>query len=189
MPLPRTAYVDESLRVRDGLYILAAVIVADSDADHHRQALTELRYRGQTRLHWRNENSRRRGELVAAVSRLPHTGTIIIGTGMASRRQERARRKCIEQLLHELTSRGIARVVFERRHPDLDARDRDLIGALRRQHVLSPGFQATWLAAPDEPLLWLADIVAGAASLAEIGDRTYWEPLAAAFGVIRFRLM
>jgi hypothetical protein len=188
MPLPRTAYVDESLRVRDGLYILAAVIIADADADHHRQALTGLLYRGQTRLHWRNESSRRRDDLVAAVSRLPHTGAIIIGTGMASGRQERARRKCIEQLLNELTSRGIGKIIFERRHAELDVRDRDLITALQRRHALPISFQATWLAALDEPLLWLPDIMAGAASLAETGDRRYWEPLAAAFKVIRFRL-
>jgi hypothetical protein len=176
MPLPRTAYIDESLRVRDGLYILAAVIVADADANHHRQALTGLLYRGQTRLHWRNESSRRRVDLVGAVSRLPHTGAIIIGTGMASGRQERARRKCIEQLLHELISRSIASIVFERRHAELDARDRALITALRRRHALPGSLQATWLAAADEPLLWLPDIVAGAASLAETGDGTYWEP-------------
>src|SRR5262249_10429864 len=89
MPLRMTAYIDESLRVRDRLYILAAVIVADADADQHRQALASLLYRGQIRLHWRNESNPRREDLVAAVSRLRHTGAIVIGTEMASDRQER----------------------------------------------------------------------------------------------------
>ena len=60
MPLARTAYIDESLRVRDGIYILAAVIIADTDADQHRQALTSLLHRRQARLHWRNESKARR---------------------------------------------------------------------------------------------------------------------------------
>ena len=44
--------------------------------------------------------------LVTAVSALPHTGAIVIATGIEPRRQERARRKCIERLLAELASRG-----------------------------------------------------------------------------------
>ncbi len=56
MPIAKTAYVDESLRVREGLYVLAAVIVADAEADGHREALRELLYRRQLRLHWRDES-------------------------------------------------------------------------------------------------------------------------------------
>jgi len=170
LPLPRTAYVDESLRVRDGLYVLAAVIIADTDASQHREALTALLYRGQARLHWRDESSPHRAQLITAVSRLRHTGAIVIATRMTPRRQERARRKCTERLLAELAGRGIAQVVFERRHPDLDARDRIMLAALRRRHALPATFQAAWLPAASEPLLRLPDIAAGAASLAETGD-------------------
>lgn len=42
--------------------------------------------------------------------------------------------------------------------------------------------------AADEPLLWLPDIAAGAAALAETGDATYWNDLAAVFSVERFLL-
>jgi hypothetical protein len=100
--------------------------------------------------------------------------------------QERARRKCIERLLHELASRGIAGVVFERRHAELDARDRTMIAALHRQQTLPAAFQAEWLPATSEPLLWLPDIAAGAAALAETGDDAYWKLLATAFTVDRF---
>lgn len=186
MPLPKTAYTDESMRIPHGLYLLAAVIVADHHADHHRAALRALLYRGQLRLHWRDESSRRRAELIAAVSTLPHTGAIVIATGTQPRRQERARRKCIERLVTELASRGINTAVFERRHPDLDARDRTMIASLRRQQALPSAFRATWLPASAEPLLWLPDIAAGAASLAETGDDTYWRDLSDAFTVERF---
>ncbi len=188
MPIAKTAFVDESLRVHDGLYVLAAVIVADADAEKHRQALRALLYRGQLRLHWRDESAKRRSQLIRAVCRLRHTGAIVIAAGVAPTRQERARRKCIERLLAELTARGVASVVFERRHDELDARDRALVAALKRQQSLPAAVRASWQPATDEPLLWLPDIAAGAAALAETGDAIYWRDLATAFSVERFVL-
>ena len=188
MPLAKTAYVDESMRVTHGLYVLAAVIVADHRADHQRAALRALLYHGQLRVHWRDESGRRRSELTATMRSLANTGAIVIARGAQPRRQERARRKCIERLLVELASRGITTGVFERRHPGLDAHDRILIASLRRQHVLPAALQVTWQQPASEPLLWLPDIAAGAASLAETGDDTYWKGLAATFTVERFSL-
>jgi hypothetical protein len=188
MPIARTAYVDESSRVRAGLYVLAAVTVADGQADRHREALLALLHQGQRRLHWRDESSKRRALLVSAVRQLSHIGAVVTATGVTPRRQERARRKCIEWLLAELADRGIAAVVFERRHEELDARDRAMVAALRRQRTLPPWLRVSWVAAADEPLLWLPDIVAGAASLAAAGDATYWEELAATFLVESFQL-
>jgi hypothetical protein len=46
--------------------------------------------------------------------------------------------------LRELAGRGIARVVFERQHPDLDARDRTMIAALQRQQSLPAALRAAW---------------------------------------------
>jgi hypothetical protein len=176
------------MRVTHGLYVLAAVIVADHFADRHRAALRALLYQGQLRVHWRDESTRRRTELISAMYALANTGAVAIATGTQPRRQERARRKCIERLLAELASRGITTAVFERRHPDLDGRDRTMIASLCRQHALPAALQVTWQQPADEPLLWLADIAAGAASLAETGDDTYWKSLAAAFTVERFSL-
>jgi hypothetical protein len=79
-------------------------------------------------------------------------------------------------------------VVFERRHEELDARDRTLIAALQRQHTLPTALHVSWQPATSDPLLWLADIAAGAASLAEAGDNRYWSDLAAAFTAEKFRL-
>src|ERR1039457_3351230 len=98
MPLAKTAYIDESLRVRHCLYVLAAVIVADTNADQQRETLRALLLRGQLRLHWRDESTTRRSHLITAMSALQYTGAIVIATDAAPRRQERARRKCIERL-------------------------------------------------------------------------------------------
>ena len=188
MPVARTAYADESSRVRADQYLLASVIVADQQADRHREALLRLLHRTQRRLHWRDESSKRRALLVSAVRQLPCTGAVVTATGVTPRRQERARRKCIERLLAELADQGITAVVFERRHEELDARDRAMVAALRRQRSVPAWLRVSWVAAADEPLLWLPDIVAGAASLAAAGDATYWEELAATFLVERFPL-
>jgi hypothetical protein len=188
MPVASTAYVDESLKVSDGLYILAAVIVADHDAPAHRDALRALLHGRQLRLHWRDESSTRRAQLTATAAALRHTGAIVIAAAMNPGRQERARRKCIQRLLPELASRGITQVVFERRHPTLDARDRAMITALQRQHALPAAMRTHWEPATSEPLLWLPDIAAGAASLAETGQDTYWRALAAAITIERLTL-
>ena len=190
MPLAKTAYIDESLRVSHGLYVLAAVVVSDAEVDQHRAALRALLLRGQLRLHWRDESTARRSQLITAMSALRHTGAIVIATDTAPRRQERARRKCIERLLAELTNRAVTTVVFERRHPDLDARDRTMIAALLRQQAVPAAFRATWQQAVRRAAatVWLPDIAAGAASLAETGDNTYWKNLAAVFSVERFTL-
>ncbi|HMH94452.1 MAG TPA: hypothetical protein VK586_25635, partial [Streptosporangiaceae bacterium] len=86
MPSPRTAYVDESLRIGVGLYILVAVIVADQNADHHRAALRDLLFRRQVRLHWHDESSQRRRKLVEVLCGLEHAGVVVIATGMTPRR-------------------------------------------------------------------------------------------------------
>jgi hypothetical protein len=131
--------------------VLAAVIVVDTDADEYRQSLRALLYRGQLRLHWRNESARRRGELISALSHLRHTGAVVVATGVGSKRQERARCKCIERLLAELATRGIANIVFERRHDQRDARDRALVAALKRRRSLPAAVSTSWQAAADEP--------------------------------------
>ena len=63
-----------------------------------------------------------------------------------------------------------------------------MIAALRRQRSLPAAMRATWQRAADEPLLWLPDIAAGAASLAQTGDDIYWTGLASAFSVEQFTL-
>jgi hypothetical protein len=63
-----------------------------------------------------------------------------------------------------------------------------MIASLCRQHVLPAALQVTWQQPAAEPLLWLPDIAAGAASLAETGDDIYWKDLAPAFAVERFGL-
>ncbi|NRQ30574.1 hypothetical protein HII36_01765 [Nonomuraea sp. NN258] len=174
---PFSAYVDESMRIQQGLYLMAAVLVAPARAEAHRAALRSLLLRRQPRLHWRDENDKRRAQLVEALAALGLRGLVIVGAGLARRTQERARRKCMERLLWELGHRHVTDVIFERREPTLDARDRDMIEALKGRHAMAPRLLAVWRSPFDEPLLWLPDVVAGARAAAEAGDTRFWAEL------------
>ena len=164
-----SAYVDESMRVSAGLYLMAAVMVSPLTAEAHRETLRGLLLRRQRRLHWRDENDRRRTRLISAVADLEPHGIVVIATGLDPRRQERGRRKCIERLLWELGDSYVSDVIFERRSAEFDLRDRELVAALQGRHAMPPRLRLSWEAAEKEPLLWLADIVAGAAALMACG--------------------
>lgn len=176
---PFSAYVDESMRLSHRLYLMAAVLVSPARADCHRAALRMLLLRRQRRLHWRDENVKRRTLIIEAVADLRPSAVVVVGTGLDARRQERARRKCMEHLLWELGRRPVTEIFFESRGPSLDAADRKLIDVLRIRHAISPRLRALWVPAVEEPLTWLPDVVAGAASLAAVGETGHWEQLGA----------
>ncbi|MFI6292294.1 hypothetical protein ACIBEJ_11965 [Nonomuraea sp. NPDC050790] len=174
MNAPSSAYVDESMRVSHGLYVMAAVLVAPSCAATFRAVLRSLLIGKQARLHWRDESDRRRALIVEALAALCPLGIVVVASGLDRRRQERARRKCMETLLWELSGCHAADVVFERRNEVLDARDAELVETLRGRHAMAPRLRARWCSPLEEPLLWMADIVAGVASLNEVGQGDLW---------------
>ncbi|GAA2204378.1 hypothetical protein GCM10009850_003280 [Nonomuraea monospora] len=177
MILPFSAYVDESMVLARSVYLLAAVLVAPHQADRYRTELRALLLRRQPRLHWRDENDKRRTQLVEAVAALRPSGIVVAGSGLDPKRQERARRKCMQCLLWELGDHHVVDVVFERRDRELDQRDHELAVALKGRHSIPPRLQLSWCDPKSEPLLWLPDIIAGAKSLAERGDDRFWSQL------------
>jgi hypothetical protein len=185
---PFRAYVDESLRLSARLYLMAAVFVDGARAESHRTVLRGLLRKGQRRLHWRDEDDRRRAALIEAVAALRPRGIVVIGTGMDPRHQERARRKCMERLLWNLYERGIAEAVFERRSNDLDNRDRQMVAMLRGRHLASSRLPVLWESPEAEPLLWLPDLVAGAASMAEGDSDAFWKEIEAGLSIDRFNI-
>ncbi|MFB4288031.1 hypothetical protein ACBI99_10365 [Nonomuraea sp. ATR24] len=171
---PFSAYVDESMLLARGLYLMAAVLVRPAHADRCRADLRALLLRRQRRLHWRDENDKRRAQIIEVVAALRPAGVVVVGAGLDPKRQERARRKCMEHLLWELGGHHVADVVFERRHSELDLRDHELVAVLQGRHSMPPRLRLSWSDPSAEPLLWLPDIVAGALSRAERGDHRFW---------------
>ncbi|WP_143082576.1 hypothetical protein [Nonomuraea wenchangensis] len=164
--------MDESMRIHDGLYVLAAVIVPCEYADEHRAALRALLLGKQPRLHWRDERPKRRLEITHAVAALHPNTVIVIGTRLKPAKQRRARRKCLERLLWHLTCRDVSRVVMERRSAEGNKEDLDMVNALRAREALPQDIHVEWTSPLVEELLWLPDVVAGIFARAETGDRT-----------------
>lgn len=176
---PSSAYVDESMLFARGVYLMAAVLVAPHQADRYRDELRALLMRSQLRLHWRDENDKRRNLIIERVAALRPSGVLIVGTGLDPKRQERARRRCMECLFWELGDHHVSDVVFERRHTELDRRDHEMVAVLQGRNAMPPRLIVSWCDPEVEPLLWLPDIIAGARSLAERGDHRFWDQVEA----------
>ncbi|MFI6922967.1 hypothetical protein ACIBIZ_23690 [Nonomuraea spiralis] len=88
---PSSAYVDESMLYARGVYLMAAVLVARHQADRYRDELRALLLRRQLRVHWRDENDKRRNQIIERVAALRPSGVIVVGAGLDPKRQERSR--------------------------------------------------------------------------------------------------
>ena len=166
------AYVDESIRTTEGFYILAAAVLDEPDRDKARDELSRLSQRGMP-FHWRLEHPRRRSEAISVVRELASLHVVVVGAPVNPRRQERARRQCIEALLYHLESAGTAHVLLETRNATADRRDIAAVDQFRARGVISHAIRVDHGRPSEEPLLWLADIVAGAVSAAEGGEPAY----------------
>src|SRR5690606_41323647 len=108
------------MRIDEGLYVLAAVIVPCEYADDHRAALRALLLRKQPRLHWRDERPKRRLEIARAVEVLHPSTVVVIGTRLIPAKQRRERRKSMERPHLHLSSRDVPSVVSVRRNAEVN---------------------------------------------------------------------
>ncbi len=173
------AYIDESNPHPDldpGAYVLAATICQPTDGI--REHMQALRARGQVKVRWRNENDKRRRQIISTVADLPDvTHVAVVRVGPPKDRQERRRRKGLEVLLDELDRRGFKHVVLESRGKHGDRYDLDLVNHLRGARRLSPDLRIEHIRGCDEPLLWIPDAVCGAVAAYRTADQSYWNAL------------
>ena len=173
------AYVDESepdVRFSGGLYLLAAALVADHERDAVSAAVAALRLSGQRKLHWRDEGDRRRKLLVAAIAELPALHVVVFRVA-ANETAERRRRLCLRTLLCQLDADAVPEVRLESREAKQNARDVQLLGALRAQRAVGGNLRMFHSPGPADPLLWVPDVVAGAVGAERRGDASYVQRL------------
>ncbi|AWH96418.1 hypothetical protein [Dietzia psychralcaliphila] len=172
----RMAYADESFHeaAHGGFYVLAAAVFDESVHDTVRTAMQTLRGKRQTpKLHWNEMDTRQRTTAAAAVAALDGFHIVAIGTPVPRTRQERARAMCLTRLVTELHSFSVSDLVIESRTRQLDARD---IATVRGARFLLPKgsrFHVVHVPGKQEPLLWPADLVAGAVRAHRQGDATF----------------
>ncbi|WP_326641954.1 hypothetical protein OG884_03220 [Streptosporangium sp. NBC_01755] len=164
------AYIDESMRVGAGLYVLAAAVVPNHQAVTYRAALRALLLSKQPRLHWRDERPKRRLEIVYALAELSLDVIAVVGTDMPSSKQKRARRKCMDRLYWRLAQRRVPHVIMEGRGQAGNKEDLDMVNALRAQNMLPDEMRVEWADPLCDELLWLPDILAGVIAAAAAGD-------------------
>jgi hypothetical protein len=174
------SWVDESMHLLDdgsGWYILAAVVCDPVAAAASRDTLRSLLLRRQPRLHWHTEDGLRRTKLAEAVAALDVKAVVVLGSPLVKSKQERARRICMERLFPELVDRGVTRVWFESRTDKLNARDRDQVAAMRGAKWIDGSLRVDVALPLQEPMLWAADIVAGAVGAARVHGVSYLDAM------------
>lgn len=149
-----------------GYYILAATIADPDRCQPIRESLLQLRSSGPGKLHWTDENDRRRKRLVTTVAGFNLDHAVIVGAPLNTRKQERARAQCLEQLLFDLGQRNISSAWIETRGAALDSADLKLVDAFRARGSLPRELRVGFGQPADEPLLWLPDMPAGAVGVA-----------------------
>lgn len=171
------AFGDESGSVASidpGAYIFAGILLAPSRVGRARDAITALRRPTEKKVHWRDDADKRHVEVIQCIAALPIHGLVVARVGPLSDRAERRRRKCLEAFLNELQNLGCRELTLESRGQHLDRNDMDLLNGLRAQKRLSSGLRVAHRGGPTEPLLWIADAVAGAYVAHRTGNPKYF---------------
>lgn len=157
-----TAYVDESLRqTTSGLYLVAAAVIIDERADNARHHVRKVLTGHQRRFHWNDAGEAQRAQMVEVVGALAPT-LLAYACRPLPKRQDRARALCVGSLVWDLQQLDVSHVVFESRQARNDRKDADTIEQARRAQRAAPGLTYAFNRPQAEPLLWVADAVAGA---------------------------
>ncbi|WP_406050092.1 hypothetical protein [Kribbella sp. NBC_00889] len=176
-----TAWVDESVIVgrtgSDGAYTMAAAVADLAACPEVRDRLRALTLGRTGRLHWANESPKRRDAVTAFIASLDLAAVVVVGSPMLGPKQERARRCCLERLLHELAVFGVGDVWMESRSAVPDRRDIRLIDSARRKGLVPDSLVVRFARPKDDPMLWIPDAIAGAVTAATLGEPRWVLPL------------
>lgn len=155
MPAPHV-FVDESKS--HGLLVAAAVL-SPQDLARSRAQLRALVHPGSHRIHMTKESGRHRQKIAAAVAAMPVLVDVYDASSYHPRQELEARKHCLEALVANLAGTGCARLVVEQDDSLVEHDRRTLYTAVHR-HRLETDMRYDHLRAKDEPLLWIADVVA-----------------------------
>lgn len=192
VPRRLTAYLDESQSNRSldpDSYVLAAALCEPAGLEIARTGMSGLLLPGQTKLHWRDEQPARKRKIAETIAQLQLMHLVVVRDGRPGERPERRRRHCLERMLYELDELEVGRAVFESRGPADNLRDRKLLDAQRSKHAVSSELLIDHVPGPKDPLLWVADALCGAITLARTGNPTYLNVLETAVTVQIVRIV
>lgn len=162
--MSQTAYVDESFHEDDvdGFYVLAAVVFG-ANAEQARDSMLALRGRRRLdKLHWHEMGDNVQFRAVDAVRSVGGMYIATVGAPVRRKGQERARRISLRRLVFELHSVGVTQIYVEARQDLLNRRDVQLVRDARFDLPKGAELRVDHRPGAEDPLFWIADIVAGA---------------------------
>jgi len=159
------AFVDESFRARSdgtGVYLFAAVTVAPEQEEEIRDRLRRALPGRMERFHWREDRDpvRERGLAVMRAAEL--VGLSVYRLDVPRTASERARQHAMWNLVEIMRSRDVHDLVFEARERSQNKKDERTLHSISRARVSANVFRYAFARPLEEPLLWLADYLAGA---------------------------
>ena len=101
-----------------------------------------------------------------------------MGSPLDPKRQERARRKCLERLFFQFGGEPCLETVWiESRTASLNDADRRMVVALRGSRLISGALRCEFALPSADPMLWAADALAGAVAASYRGEAVCREVL------------
>ncbi len=146
---PQHAFVDESFA---DAYILAVVLVPANEVNPARSALRGILRPRQRRIHFNDERSERKLQVLASMSTLDLAASVYV-----TKNRREARETCLTQMVPDLVATGARRVVIER-DDSLVQFDRRTLASLIRPHTQQ--LEYVHLKAHEDLLLGVPDAVA-----------------------------
>lgn len=148
-------YVDET---KAKGYVLVAGVMLPADTAQIRQVVRGLVAPGQRRVHMKSEKTPRQHQIVSALLRLELRAVIYEADGQRYRTDIDRRRACLAQLVAD-NAHTCERLVLES-DASQDARDRQALVELTREHGCRGTLTYEHATAAVEPLLAIPDVVA-----------------------------
>jgi hypothetical protein len=173
------AYVDESAHVAAGL-CLVGVAVLDENAEYEvLTALLDALPNGATRLHWNKDSDAVRSKAVDILAEYTHHCRVYLSYFDDSKRSEKARETCLNHMFSDIGGRPYVEMILDQRTKHQDTRDLMLwTNHCKRLSLPNPPL-VRHDGTTTEPLLWLADALAGAVGDHLVkGNKTYVQTLA-----------
>ena len=171
------AYGDESVRmVGDPPFYMLGATVFNGDCEHALGVLAELKPPSAAKLHWRDMGYKLQRKSLEIISELDCATIVAIARPLDGRRQERARRKCLEKLAIALEEAGVESLVLETRDEHLDRRDIEFVKGAKASMRIGP-ISIAHADASTSQRLWIPDQIIGALgdTLTHVGNWEKWQ--------------
>lgn len=159
-----TTYVDEAIHlVAGGAYVVVGVTIGDAGKAAARRAARRVPPVRGRRFHWHKEDERERLAMLQVIAAHAAGCIAYIATPASSRAREAIRQRCLGDVARTLAeSTTTLDLVIESRQHRNDQHDASTLVTLRQSLPAATELAYAHQLPSGEPLLWLADALAGA---------------------------